>query len=167
MGFMSRASTAPGFLKLVEVSKDTFPRHMGMHRGVTPLFITGEHGKYQVGLCANYKKIWMTQLCFYKWMVNADIVGIEQLAFSNPKNKEGKFAYVGDKEQKVNIGSFRFCIPKKEEQDLKDKIKLTWDLIQNEHYYPKLSKQQSDARVQLLGSPVKWALSALGKERKR
>jgi hypothetical protein len=94
----------------------------------------------------NVDKDWATQLCVYAWLMGApvgsDFVnGIEQLACSP-----------GNGKPKIRISSYRMKTKKEYQEDLFQRLCSMYEIINSDHIFRDVSKEESQARCKHLDS---------------
>lgn len=150
-GFMTKASPAHGYASCY---KDGF--NLGAHRSMSPMRYKG----VLLGLGANIREDWMTQITMYTWAALPQgcepIVGIDQLAF---KNLSGKYQKGGERELRVAV--FRTEINEEFQTDLKARLRKAWEMISCGHYFSDKTKEENDERMAFLENADEQTLWAI------
>jgi len=153
-GFMSRASPAHGYVKLYKNNYD-----LGPHKSIMPT----QENNMVLGLGANIREDWMTQLTMYSWAalpLDVDrIIGIDQLVFAN---KAGRYESGG--EQELRVAVFRFKVLESYQEDLRNRLRRAWEMIKSGHFYSNKTREESDQRVEFIANADDMTLWALQKE---
>jgi len=152
-GFMSKASPQPGYIRLMDESGFNY----GAHKDIAPL----RHKGMYVGRGRALSKDWCTQLTMYSWMLYAPevevVLGIDQIT---ARNKKGR--YHPDYEQTLKFSCYRSITKPEFKKSLQERLRIVWEAIQAEHYYHNMTKEESDARVNMLAGAddeMLWALN--------
>jgi len=150
-GFMSKAFPVHGYVSLY---KDGF--NLGSHKDITPMRNNG----ILLGLGANVREDWMTQLTMYTWAALPKdcqaIMGIDQLVF---KNVTGHYAEGG--EQELRVAVFRLEVNDEFQNDLRIKLRKAWEMISSGHYYSNMTREDNDAQLEFLETADEETLWAL------
>lgn len=141
-GYMSKASPKPGYIRLMtEAGRD-----MGFHKNVVPY----THRGMLCGSGLSLKEDWKTQLTMYEWMIPGVvqeevewITGIEQLVFERLNQTEFRT---------MRAASYRITLPNDFRHALKLRLRRAWEHIEAEHYFPAMSKNESDNRIRMLAT---------------
>lgn len=128
-GYCSAASPAPGYVRLISAEgfdsgehKMSFPT---MYKGI--LCVQGD-----------IPTQWRDQLRMYTWMLGEEgdwIAGVDQLVY-----RDGRPRYA--------LHRIRMT----DDLDLRRRIRFAWEHISQGHYFYNLSREESDMRIELLGS---------------
>ena len=141
-GYMSKASPKPGYVRLMNEQG----RDLGFHKNVVPY----RHRGMICGSGLAMKEDWKTQLTMYEWMIPNVvqeevewITGIEQLVFEK----------IGTSETRImRAASYRITLENNFRIALKQRLRRAWECISAGHYYPSMTKEESDNRVRMLMS---------------
>lgn len=131
-GFESQASPAAGYVSL----RSEDGRDAGPHKNT---FAIRKHG-FKVAVGASLPKDWQTQLAMYQLMIEPDnkkpwVAQIEQLAYAKGI---------------LRVATHCLSINPDFIEQIKQRVYKCWSAVVNDHYYPNLSKEESQARVQYL-----------------